>query len=72
MMEALRKEKGKPKLSLIQTMDDTLEWQYGVACSSFHGGNFNGVCARLLLSNCGPIMTDMVVEILSEKKRLNY
>ncbi len=67
IMKALRKERGKPELSLIQTMDDTLE-RYGVARSSYHGGDFNGVCARLLLSNCGPIMADIVVEIISGRK----
>ena len=67
IMKALRKERGKPELSLIQTMDDTLE-RYGVARSSYHVGDFNGVCARLLLSDCGPIMTDILVEILSGRK----
>jgi hypothetical protein len=69
IMKALRKESGKPELSLIQNMDGTLKW-YGVACSSYHEGDFNGVCARLLLSTCGPIMTDdiVVIEILSGRK----
>jgi cephalosporin-C deacetylase-like acetyl esterase len=67
IMKALRKKRGKPKLSLIQTMDDTLK-RYGVACSSYHGRNLNGGWARLLLSTCGPIMTVIVVEILSGRK----
>ncbi len=64
IMKALRKERGKPELSLIQTMDDTLE-QYGVARSSDHGGDFNWVCALLPLSNRGPIMADIVDAIIS-------
>jgi hypothetical protein len=67
IMKTLRKERGKPELSLIQTMDDILE-RHGVARSSYHGGDFNGVCARLLLTKCEPIMTDIVAEILSGRK----
>jgi hypothetical protein len=42
IMKALRKARGKSKLSLIQTMDNTLE-RYGVACLSYYGGDLNGV-----------------------------
>jgi hypothetical protein len=65
IMKALRKERGKPALSLIQTIDDTLN---SVSPSSYHGGNLNGVCTCLVLSTCGPIMTNIIVEILSGRK----
>jgi hypothetical protein len=65
-LEALKVERGKPESSIMA--DDELSLKnFNICSTSYHGGDFNGVCCRRLVENAKAV-TDELRTILTSKR----
>jgi hypothetical protein len=68
-IESYREERGKPEASIVAEIEEHLE-KYHASRAAYHGGDFNGVSCRKIVSNAKKVC-DEVREILLRKKMKN-